>query len=258
MIPITSTRMLLGIGLATALLSACGGGSSDNFDDRINAAAPVARLVHAASGAPAVTLFRNGTAEPSASNVEYRSGTPYYEVPTGNAAFSLRTASGGSEVATATIDAGRGHKYTLIAMLTSSGVDLTPIDDPYNKSLTSDNARVRVVNASVNAQNVDIYLTAPSVDLNTVNPTVPAVGYRQVRPATGENSVELEGGTYWLRITAQGSKTTIYTRQVEVPRNADWLLVTIPDPGVSVLNPGNIRVLQVGPDSTVELPSTLQ
>ena len=52
------------------------------------------------------------------------------------------------------------------------------IDDPYNKGLSSNTARVRVVNASVNAANVDVYLTAPSVDLATVGPNFSAVPFK--------------------------------------------------------------------------------
>ncbi|WP_214291814.1 DUF4397 domain-containing protein, partial [Escherichia coli] len=59
---------------------------------------------------------------------------------------------------------------------------LALIDDPYNKSILSDKARVRAFNASYNAPNVDVYVTAPNVDLSAIAPTMSGAGYGGASP----------------------------------------------------------------------------
>lgn len=125
---------LLGSIICAGLLAACGNGNNDDLDDRLGAAEPRARFVHAATGGPAVTLYRDGNPEKDASNV-----------------------------------------------------DLLTVDDPYNKSLVNDNARVRVINAAVNAPGIDVYLTPTGVDFNVVAPTMSSIGYKGVNPPTGAN-----------------------------------------------------------------------
>ena len=248
---LNSLRLLaLAAALATGL-AACGGGSSDNADDRLGTAGPVARFVHAVPGAPAVTLARNGASEPYPTNDGYKYGSQYSGISTGANAFVLSTGAGDTRLALAAVDGNRGHKYTLVAQADGAGVGLLTIDDPYNKSLTSDNARVRLVNASANAQNLDIYLTSPGVDLNTIAPTFAALGYKTALPASGADSREFEGGnTYQLRITQAGAKVPVFNASLLLPKNADWLLLTLPTTALSLLVTNDIRVLLVRSDET--------
>ncbi|HEU4459137.1 MAG TPA: DUF4397 domain-containing protein [Methylibium sp.] len=253
----------LGLTLASSgLLVACGGGDDDDdIDDRADLADPKLRFVHAVPGAPNVTLVRNGNPESNATNVPYKYGSQYYDVGTDTTGLSLRVASTNAEVATTSFPARRGNRYTTIALPTTSGVELLTIDDPYNKSLTSDNARVRFVNAAVNAQSFDVYLTAPGVDLATVSPRIGALGYKQVVPATTADSIEIEGGNYQIRLTPAGSKTAFFsTAAVAVPRNGDWLFVALPDDG-AIATPNRVRLLLVraddSADATDELTSTV-
>ncbi len=241
------------------LLTACGSSGDDNFDDRTGLAEPKMRVVHAVPAGPAVSLFRNGEPNTLISNIDYKGASQYQEIARGSATFTIRGGPGNPELANTAIDAQRSHRYSLVALPGSGVVDLLAIDDPFNKSLVSDNARVRVVNASSNARNLDVYLTPPATDLGTVAPTIAAVGYKEARPASGSDSVEVEGATYRLRITEAGTKNPIFDADVTVPRNGDWLLVTLPDQILSVLAPNDIRVLVVraddNPDATDEIES---
>jgi hypothetical protein len=227
--------------VAAAFIAACGG-SDDNFDDRADVADPKVRFIHAVPFGPSLTLFRNDIARPEASGTGYKFASRYFDVETGQATWPVRTGNSGLDEVP--FDAKRGNKYSIVALPGSSGVELLLIDDPYNKSITSNDARVRVVNGSLNAQNVDIYLTAPNADLAVTGPTLGAVTYQTAQPASGSDSAQLEGGNYRLRITAAGSKAVIFDAAVVLAKNADWLLVTIP----ASATPGDVNVLVVQSD----------
>jgi hypothetical protein len=251
-----SLRALL-LGIASASLLVGCGGDDDNFDDRTDLADPKVRFVHAIPAGPAVTLERNGTPEAAATNVEYKYGSQYYDVNTSFANFSLRQVSNNNELATAGFDASRGHKYTLVALPRASGAELMVIDDPYNKSLTDDDARVRVLNAAPNAQTFDVYLTAPNAELSTAMPRLSGLAYKEAAPASGADSDEFEGGTYRLRITIEGSKTVIFDNTVILPKNGDWLLVVLPEDAVPPTT-NAVQVLVVRADDSVDATDELQ
>jgi hypothetical protein len=248
-------RALLLCVASTSFLVACGG-DDDNFDDRTGLADPKTRFVHAVPAGPAVTLQRDGESEPAATNVDYKYASQYYDIDTDFAAFSLRLASNNNEVASTGFEPRRGHKYTLVALPDGSqGVELMVIDDPYNKSLTSDDARVRVLNAAPNAQSFDVYLTAPGANLAGVEPRFSALEYKEVAPESGDDSTQIEGDTYRMRITPQGSKTVIFDTTVEVPKNGDWLLVVLPDDAAQTTNA--VRVLLVRADDSIDATDEL-
>lgn len=249
------SRLLLAIGPALLLLAACGGGD-DSLDDRLGVADPKTRFVHAVPAGPDLTLYRNDVAQADATGAGYKFASAYFDVETGVGNWRANTTTGNVEVGNAAIDAKRGHKYTLVALPNaSSGAELLAIDDPFNKGIVSDNARVRALNASFNAQNVDVYLNAPGTDIATVAPVFPALGYKTTQPASGADSMDLEGGTYQLRITAPGTKTVIFNSPVTLDKNADWLVLTVP----GAITPNAVRVLVVNADdpsrTTLELQS---
>jgi hypothetical protein len=242
---------LLFVGIASAgLLAACGGSDDDSADDRADAADPKIRFVHAVPGGPAVTLQRNGTAETGATNVSYKYASQYYDVSTEDYTFSLRTADLATELDTLTFNADRGDKYTLVALPTDTGAELLAIRDPYDKSLTSDDARVRVLNAAANAANFDVYITSVAADLTSETADLSDIGYKVVKPDSGNNSIDdIEAGTYRLRLTPTGSKTAFFNAQITVPENGDWLLVVLPEPEAGAA-PNSVRLLLVRSDDS--------
>jgi Domain of unknown function (DUF4397) len=257
--PLNRTRRtslkLLSLALASGgLLAACGGGDDDNLDDRLDIADPKLRFVHAAPGAQAVSLVRNNVPEANVTAAPYKFGSQYYVVGTDTTNLSLRVASNNAEIATTSFPARRGNRYTTIALpaATTSGVELVTIDDPYNRSVTTDNAYLRFVNASANAPSVDIYVTAPGVDLATVSPTFPALGFKQIAPATTNGSRSFTAGTYQVRATTAGTKTVVYaSAAIAVPKNADWLFLTLPEDATPT-TPNSIRLLVVRADDSAD------
>jgi hypothetical protein len=243
-----TTKLLL--ALAPVLLVAACGGGDDSLDDRIGVADPKVRMVHAVPLAPNVSLFRNSVAQAGdVTNVPYKGASKYFDVATGLATWDVLTATTPAlTVGSVTFDAQRGKKFTLVAVPDAGSVtSLELIVDPYNKSLVSDNARVRVYNASVNAASVDVYLTAPTVDIATVTPTFAALGYKQSAPVSGADSLEVEGGAYRVRMTTAGTKNVIFNATVTLAQNADWLLTSVP----GSVTPNDVRVLVIKSDEGV-------
>jgi len=244
--------------LPALLLAACGGGGDDNADDRLDLADPKIRLVHALPLAPDISLFRQAqSVAPELTGLSYKDASPYVEIGTDTFRWDVMTATTPAlAVGNLTFDAHRGNKYTLVAVPGSGTLtDVVMIDDPYNKGIVSDNARVRMFNASFNATAVDAYLTAPGTDLAAVQPTFAAVGYKQAKPVSGEDSSELEGGNYQLRLTVAGTKTVIFSANANLAKNADWLLATVP----ASVNANEVKVLVIQSDSgdpAIELSNT--
>jgi len=240
-------RHLLALALVPALLLAACGGSDDSFDDRADIADPKVRLVHAIPGAPSVSLFRDNAAQaPDVTNIPYKGASNYFDTERGTHAWDVRTATTPAvAVGSQTFETHQGNKYTLLAVPDAGSLtEVALIADPYNKSLASDDARVRVFNAAFNTPSVDVYLTAPGVNIAGVAPNFPAVGFKQAAPASGADSIDLEGGSYVLRLTMAGSKTVIFTAPVTLPEDADWLLVPVP----ASVTPGDMKVLVVQSD----------
>ena len=221
-------------------LTACGGGN--DAQDRLDIAKPALRFVHASPLAPNVTLFRGEVAQPQATNVAYKFASNYFDVDKGLSDYSVKTASGNTTIGRATLDTTRGNKYTLIALPSSNTENsVYLITDPFNKSLTSDKAKVRLMNAAFNASNIDLYLNPVGTDISAaaVTPAIRATAYKTSGPASGNDSLNIAGGTYQLTLTNAGSKATLFRGQLVIENNKDVLLLAVPD---SILS-GAIKTL---------------
>jgi hypothetical protein len=239
--------------LSLLALAACGGG--DDLQDRLDVADPAVRFVHASAIAPNLTLFRADVAQADATDVPYKFASNYFDIDMGVADWSVKTADGALTLGSVSIDPVRGDKYTLVALPgSSSDSSIALIVDPYNKPLTSESTRIRVMNASFNASSIDLYLNAPGTNIDGVNPLIAATAYKTAGPASGSDSMDVPGGSYQLTITAAGTKTVLFSGPLAFGNNQDVLLLTVPD---SVL-PGSVKVLEKieGTPGTTEVPAS--
>jgi hypothetical protein len=123
------------------------------------------------------------------------------------------------------------------------------VDDPGNIPAAG-NVKVRVVHGAPGVPSVDLYVTAPGVPLPD-SPTVPALEYTHVAPASGSNALEVPGGAYEIRATVTGdqTKTVVFdSGSVSLPANADLLVTAIPASGVS---PVSLLVAPAGASASV-------
>lgn len=215
------------LALVPAMLVAACGGGDDSLDDRLSVADPKVRFVHAVPLGSSLTLLRNDVAQSDATATGYKFASRYFDVETGPAIWTVRTRTPDALVGSAPFDAKRGNRYSIVAVPGSSVIEVLLIDDPFRKSVTSDNARVRFTNASLNATNVDVYVNPLGNAITAVNPTFAALALRSVQPASGADSVEIESGTYQVRLTTAGTKTVIFNATITLAKNADLLFLTL-------------------------------
>ena len=235
----TFHKLLLSAAVPLLGLAACGGSDTQ---DRLDVADPVVRFVHASPIAPNLTLYEGTTAQSDATNVPYKFASNYFDVDTGAADWSVKTATGAVTLGTVSIDPQRGTRYTIVALPSSSTDSSTyVIVDPYNKPLGSSSSHLRVMNASFNAPSIDVYMSGIGADLTppSVMPFIGATAYKTSGPASGSDSADIPGGTYQVTVMTAGTKTILFKGQVTFDANKDVLLVTVPD---TVL-PGAIKAL---------------
>jgi hypothetical protein len=250
------------IGVAS-VLTACGGSGSDAAKT-LGITDPEIHFIHAIPSGPAVDFLVNGKAPGGQTDINYLGVTNFTNIGTG--ATTVAYADTGTTTALASgsfPDVANGHEYTVLALpgLTSPGIGL--IDDPFDKGLLSNDARVRAFNASANASNLDIYIVASGTSINSISPTMAGVSFSNAVPASGQDSLYLSGGTYVAIVTAAGSKTPIFqSNTFSLANNADWLVTTVPIAGaLSQLEPGQIHLLVAQGGNTgqpaLELTNTL-
>lgn len=257
-------RTVVAVAAVASILSACGGGGSDAAKE-LGLTNPEIHFIHAIPGGPAVDFLVNGSAPSGQTNVSYKGVTNLTNINTGSTTVAYAATGTTTALASGTFpDVAKGHEYTVLALPGLAAPDIGLIDDPFDKGLLSNDARVRGFNASANATNLDLYLvqaSAPSI--TSVSPTMAGVSFKNAVPASGQDSIYVSGGQYVLIATAAGSKTPIFqSPSFSLANNADWLITSVPIAGtLSQLVPGQIHLLvaQNGNTSTpsIELTNTL-
>ena len=230
-------------------LSACGGGDTA---DRLDLADPAVRFVQASPVAPNVTLFKGTAAQSDATNAGYEFASNYFDIGTDAADWSVKTTTGSSSLGSVTINPERGTKYTVVSYASSATASTVAlVVDPYNKPLTSDSTRLRVMNASFDAASVDLYLLPGGTGLAGATPLIAGTAFGTAGPASGNDSVSVAAGSYELAVTTAGTKTVLFSGPISFVNNQDVLLLTVP-------NGAGIKVLEKveGTPGLSELPAS--
>jgi hypothetical protein len=236
-------RTIAAFASSAALLTACGGGSND-VGKEIGVQNPLIHFVHAIAGGPTVDFLVNGSALQT--GITYKTVTNFANIGTGATTVAFSNTGTTTPLASGSFpDVAKGHEYTVLALPGATAPDIGLIDDPFDKGLLSNSARVRAFNATVNAPNVDIYIEPPGTDISTVSPTLAGVALKNAVPPSGQDSEYMGGGNYVATVTVAGSKTPIFqSASFNLANNADWLITTVPVAGaLSQLAPGQIHLL---------------
>ncbi len=165
---------------------------ASQVEERDNA---LVRVIHAIPGGAAVDVFADNTK--AFSSVAYKTVTPYQELPEEQDTFSIRPAGMDTAQPLAQEDEGldEGKHYTVIAHLADDGkgAGLRVINDDL-KVPSAGKARVRVIHASPDAGDVDVYVQGRNDDdLFDGVEFGEGSSYEEVDPMTATLEVRPEG-----------------------------------------------------------------
>jgi Domain of unknown function (DUF4397) len=190
-------RLLSLLLAASALTAACSDDDNtgpDDTDARV-------RVVHASPDAPNVDVLVDDAV--ALSNVPYLAVSDYLEVPSGDRNLKVNAAGTATTVIDADADLAEGSDYTVIASGLAEAIEPIVLEDD-NTAPAAGNVRVRAIHGAPSAPAVDIYVTAPGIDLATETPVLANVEFGQVA-----DYLEAPAGTYQVRVTPTGSKTVV-------------------------------------------------
>jgi hypothetical protein len=102
-----------------------------------------------------------------------------------------------------TLVAAGAYDVLAVGSLATAVEPLVLNDDPRPVSLY---AKVRIVHASPTAQDVDIYVTAPGTDINTVDPTLASVPFKANTDYIPLATDPVDGTSYEVTVTPAGTK----------------------------------------------------
>jgi hypothetical protein len=170
----------------------CGGSDDDEVAN--------VRVVHASPDAPGVDVFIDGGSV--LSNLTTGNASEYLEVSAGSRRVQVNATGTDTSAIDETLTLDDGKSYTVLAVNRLANIKPLVVEDTRTAS-ASGKANIRAIHA-VPGVPVDVYITAPGAALDTVQP---AVSNFQFEANTGY--VELDAGSYQVRITAAGSKTVV-------------------------------------------------
>ena len=231
----TPLKLALLAGIALAL-TACGG---NDVAQALNLGAPQARFVNAVPNSPTLALYRKGELQGDAGTQGYEGASKYFDTVNVTSTWDVRDAAAGTELGTTSMRAENATRYTIVGLPGSGTMyNLLQISDPYGNAVSS-HARVRIVKGDSVAGTMDVYITAPGVDISGATPTMAAVAGQTPSPASGVDSYSLASGIYQVRLTAAGTKTVFFSGALDLGDHDDVLLVTLPTSdglGVKILD----------------------
>lgn len=159
------------------------------------------RVIHASPDAPAVDVVVNDNfGAPLVENLAFPEFTGFVDVPPATYNAKVTPAdNAGAVVIDTNLPLEAGVRYSVFAVDTLATIDALVAADDARRIATS--AKVRLVHASPTALDVDIYVTAPGVDLTGVEPAFAGVPFK-----ANTGFVELAPGRYDVTITPAGTK----------------------------------------------------
>ena len=168
--------------------------------------------------------------------------TRYHDVDSGTQNASYDVSGTTTTIAAQSFSAANGHHYDDRAA-EHDVADLRDRRSVRQGPAVRQGARAQLQRVAERAERGRV-VVPPGTDITTQSPTLAGTAYQNAVPASTQDSIYLNGGSYQVIVTTAGSKTPILkTAPVTINNNADWLLLTIPSGGVGDVTPNDIHVL---------------
>ncbi len=236
---------LAAIFSAMALLTSCGKNASPSSDATmrvINFGVDYGAVNVAFDDVSGSTTTTTGFA----SNVARESASGYANVHSGTRSFTVSSVSGGGSLLVQSLSPAVAGKYTMITYGVSSSPRAMILQEDTFTQPAAGFFRFRVAVPAIGLDALDLYLTAPGVDLSTTSPSFAALG-NGVSSATADFAV----GTYQLRATVAGTKTVVFDGGTMAFVSLDRITLAIYTIGSNKL--ANAAVLKVDDPGTFTL-----
>ena len=157
------------------------------------------RVVHASADAPEVDISVDGSEV--LSNIPFGVGSDYLEVLGDTYNIDVAAAANSASVINADLKFDPQMDYTIAAVNSLNNIEPIVLTDN-NQPPAVGNVKVRLIHAAPSAGLVDIYITAPGVDINTISPTISGFTFKD-----NSDYLEVPAGDYQVRITLANTKT---------------------------------------------------
>ncbi|MCH9693016.1 MAG: DUF4397 domain-containing protein [Gammaproteobacteria bacterium] len=187
-------------GVAPISLMVLDGMGAGEIADK--AAGAALRVFHTSPDAPTVDVVVNDNfAAPLVPGLGFPDFAGYVQVPAADYNVKVTAAgNAGAIVIDADLSLEATQAYDVLAIDNLASITALVLnDDPRPVAAYS---KVRIVHSSPTAQDVDIYVTAPGTDINTVNATLSDISF-----AASTGYLDLSGGDYDVTVTPAGTKT---------------------------------------------------
>ncbi|MFO1312750.1 MAG: DUF4397 domain-containing protein [Burkholderiales bacterium] len=153
---------------------------------------------------PGSTVDVQITGQPSFTNVAFETITGYQTYVNQSTQFTVTFSGTSTQIGSFTIPLGGDQPYTLVVYGTSLAPLVTLVAE-VAQAPTNGNVQLAVFNAAANNPNLDLYLTAPGVDIANVGPNFSFISY-----SGNSFNLAFAPGTYQIRATVAGTKTVVY------------------------------------------------
>jgi hypothetical protein len=210
-----------------AVLAGCGGSGSDSGG---NASV---RVANATLNHASLDLLVNSGAGVSATAADTVSN--YITPSSGTVTLQLNDAGSATALTTTVPTLTGGNHYTLVAYESGGAVKTAVLNEDYTLPTTG-TAQIRVYDAALDAGQLDVYITAPTVDLATVSS--PTATITTTTQNTSSAFYTFSPGTYRVRITAAGNKADLRADVPAVTLTSQQIatVVLTPASGGSLIN----------------------
>lgn len=177
-------------------------GETDSFYIRDVATPAELRVIHASPDAPNVDIVVNdGFTSPLIVDLPFADFAGFVEVAADT--YNVKVVPNGATtpvVINADLALEATENYSVFAVDVLANIE--PLVLTRDRRRISTEAKVDIIHASPAAGNVDIYVTAPRTDINTVDPNFSDIPFK-----ASTDFVSLPEGNYEVSVTATGTKT---------------------------------------------------